>query len=137
MKVENAVYPGPENLKELAAEAAAGPIAMVNLLKFRDRAVYKDGRPDGISGVEAYMRYATEMRKIVERAGGRFLFSGRVKGLVVGEVEDLWDVVAVVEYPSKAEFQRLVTSPEVQAIAIHREAGLAGQLLILTSGVPM
>ena len=63
MKVENAVYPGPENLKELAAEAAAGPIAMVNLLKFRDRAVYKDGRPDGISGVEAYMRYATECER--------------------------------------------------------------------------
>jgi uncharacterized protein (DUF1330 family) len=137
MKVENAVYPSSENLRELAAEAAAGPIAMVNLLKFRDRAAYKDGRPDDISGVEAYMRYATEMRKIVERAGGRFLFSGRVKGLVVGEVEDLWDVVAIVEYPSKAEFQRLVTSPEVQAIAIHREAGLAGQLLILTSGVPI
>lgn len=137
MKVENAVYTSPENLKAFVADASAGPIAMVNLLKFRDKAAYKDDRPDDISGVEAYMRYATEMRKIVERAGGRFLFSGRVNGLVVGEVEDLWDVVAVVEYPSKAEFQRLVTSPEVQAIAIHREAGLAGQLLILTSGAPM
>ncbi len=42
---------------------------------------------------------------------------------------------AVVEYPSRAEFQKLVTSPEVQAIGIHREAGLAGQLLILTTGM--
>jgi len=133
--LKNALHPSSENLKAFAAEPSAGPVAMVNLLKFRDKAAYKDGRLDDISGVEAYMRYATEMRKIVERAGGRFLFSGRVKGLVVGEVEELWDVVAVVEYPSKAEFQRLVTSPEVQAIAIHREAGLAGQLLILTTGV--
>jgi len=108
---------------------------MVNLLKFRDQAVYKDGRSDEVSGVEAYMRYATEMRKIVERAGGRFLFSGRVNGLVIGDVEELWDVVAIVEYPSRAEFQRLVTSPEVQAIGVHREAGLAGQLLILTNSI--
>ena len=36
----------------------------------------------------------------------------------------------IVEYPSRAEFFRIATSPEVQAIGIHREAGLAGQLLI-------
>jgi uncharacterized protein (DUF1330 family) len=135
MKVENAVYPSAERIQALLADTSTGPVAMVNLLKFRERAVYKDGRPDEVSGVEAYMRYATEMRKIIERAGGRFLFSGRVNGLVIGNVEELWDVVAIVEYPSRAEFQRQVTSPEVQAIGIHREAGLAGQLLILTSGV--
>lgn len=134
MKVENAVYPSAERIQALAADTSSEPVAMVNLLKFRDRAAYKDGRPDDVSGVEAYMRYATEMRKIVERAGGRFLFSGRVKGLVVGDVEELWDVVAIVEYPSRADFQRLVTSAEVQAIGVHREAGLAGQLLILTGG---
>jgi uncharacterized protein (DUF1330 family) len=135
MKVENAIYPGPERLKALLADTSTGTIAMVNLLKFRDKALYKDGRRDDVSGVEAYMRYATEMQKIIERAGGRFLFSRLVNGLVIGEVEELWDVIAIVEYPSRSEFQRLVMSPEVQAIGIHREAGLAGQLLILTSSV--
>lgn len=135
MKVQNAVYPSPERIEALLADTSTGPIAMVNLLKFRDKAEYKDGRPADASGVEAYMRYATAMRKIVERAGGRFLFSGRVSSLVVGEVDELWDVVAIVEYPSRAEFQRVVTSPEVQAIGVHREAGLAGQLLILTTSV--
>ena len=51
------------------------------------------------------MRYGAEMRKIVGRAGGRLLFAGRVDGLVIGEVEELWDAVAVVEYPSRAKFQ--------------------------------
>jgi uncharacterized protein (DUF1330 family) len=134
MKVENAVYPSAERVQALTAETSTGPVTMVNLLKFRDRAAYKDGRPDEVSGVEAYMRYGVEMRKIVERAGGRFLFSGRVSGLVVGDVEELWDMVAIVEYPSRAEFYRLVMSPEVQALGVHREAGLAGQLLISTSG---
>ena len=106
---------------------------MVNLLKFRAKAVYKDGRPGEISGREAYMRYAAEMRKIVEGAGGRFIFAGSIDGLVIGEVEELWDVAAIVEYPSRAAFQQLVTTPEVQAIGVQREAGLAGQLLILTT----
>ena len=136
MRVKNAVYPTAERIKSLSSEEmGGGPIAMVNLLKFRAKAVYKDGRPDEISGQEAYMRYAAEMRKIVEGAGGRFIFAGQVDGLIIGEVEELWDVVAIVEYPSRAGFQQLVMSPEVQTITVHREAGLAGQLLILTSGV--
>jgi hypothetical protein len=39
-------------------------------------------------------------------------------------------MVGLVEYPSRAEFFRIATSAEVQAIGVHREAGLAGQLLI-------
>jgi hypothetical protein len=62
------------------------------------------------------------------------VFSGDVKQLVIGEVEELWDAVGIAEYPSRLEFHRIATSPEVQAIGIHREAGLAGQLLILTTG---
>ena len=132
MKVANQVYPTAEQLMPLAQDPTPGPIAMVNLLKFRKKAVYRDGRPDDISGREAYMRYAAAMRTIVEAAGGRFLFSGSVKALVIGEVEELWDDVGIAEYPSRAAFHRIATSPEVQAIGVHREAGLAGQLLILT-----
>jgi uncharacterized protein (DUF1330 family) len=108
---------------------------MLNLLKFREKAMYKDGRPDDISGREAYQRYADAMTKIVEREGGRILFAGRIAGLVVGEVGQLWDVAAIMEYPSRAEFQRIVTLPEVAEISVHREAGLEGQLLIMTESV--
>ena len=134
MKIVNHVYPTFDQLMPLARDATPGPIAMVNLLKFHDKARYQDGRPDDISGREAYMRYVAEMGPIVEAAGGRFLFSGDVQQLVIGEAEELWDAVGIAEYPSRAAFQRIATSPEVQAIGIHREAGLAGQLLILTVG---
>jgi len=134
MKVTNQVYPTFEQLMPLAQDPTPGPIAMVNLLKFRDKAEYKDGRRDEVSGREAYLRYIAEMGPIVEAAGGRFLFSGDVKGLVIGAVEELWDAVGIAEYPSRAEFHRIATSPAVQAIGVHREAGLAGQLLILTIG---
>jgi uncharacterized protein (DUF1330 family) len=127
------MYPSYEQIAPLAQDGDGGPIAMVNLLKFRDRAVYEDGRPDDISGRAAYMRYATEMRKIVEAAGGSFAFSGDVHGVIVGEVEEAWDLVGIAVYPSRAAFYRLATSAEVQEIGVHRTAGLAGQLLILTT----
>jgi len=134
MNVVNHVYPRIEQLMPLAQDPTPGPIAMVNLLKFHAQAQYTDGRPNDVSGREAYERYIAEMGPIVAAAGGRFLFSGDVKQLVIGTVEELWDAVGIAEYPSRAEFHRIATSPEVQAIGVHREAGLAGQLLILTIG---
>ena len=134
MNVVNRVYPTPEQLMGVANDPTPGPIAMVNLLKFHAKAQYPDRRRNDVTGREAYMRYIAEMGPIVEAAGGRFLFSGDVQGLVIGEVDELWDAVGIAEYPSRAEFRRIATSPEVQAIGVHREAGLAGQLLILTVG---
>jgi uncharacterized protein (DUF1330 family) len=135
MKVENAVYPTSDGLQALANNSSPAKIAMLNLLKFRKKALYKDGRADDITGREAYLRYANAMTKIVEREGGRILFTGRITGLIIGEVGDLWDVAAIMEYPSRAAFQRIVTLPEVQEIGVHREAGLEGQLLIVTEGM--
>jgi uncharacterized protein (DUF1330 family) len=135
MKVENAVYPTADGFRALAQDPSPTKIAMLNLLKFREKAVYKDGRPDDVSGREAYQRYAGAMTKIVEREGGRILFAGRIAGLVVGEVGELWDVAAIMEYPSRAAFQRIAASPEVAEISVHREAGLQGQLLIMTESM--
>jgi hypothetical protein len=73
---------------------------MLNLLKFRQRAVCMDRRPDDASGCKAYLRYADAMQRIVESAGGWFLFTGPVHGLVIGEVDEFCEVVALVEYPT-------------------------------------
>lgn len=132
MKVENAIYPTADGIQALAQDPSPAKIAMLNLLKFRDKAVYKDGRADDIPGREAYMRYAAAMTKIVEREGGRILFAGRIAGLVIGQVGEMWDVAAIMEYPSRAAFQRIATLPEVAELGVHREAGLEGQLLIMT-----
>lgn len=135
MKVENAIYPTAGGIQALARDSSSAKIAMLNLLKFREKAVYKDGRADNITGREAYQRYSNAMTKIVEREGGRILFAGRIAGVVIGEVEGVWDVAAIMEYPSRAAFQRIVTLPEVQEISVHREAGLEGQLLIMTESL--
>ena len=133
MNYDIAVYPSRDKLMELAGSKDDKPIVMLNLLKFRDVAEYKDGRAEKISGREAYMRYGAAMRDIVAKGGGRMLISADLKDVVIGEVSDLWDVVAMVEYPSAAGFFAIAASPEVTAIGVHREAGLAGQILIRSS----
>ncbi|MEP2829435.1 DUF1330 domain-containing protein [Parvibaculum sp.] len=135
MKVENAVRPSDEQLKSFFADAGTdrdGPVVMVNLLKFRERAVYPDGSDAHLSGFEAYIRYGKEVSKILAKIGGRMVYNGLVDGLMLGECEELWDQVALVEYPSRAVFLEMVVSPEYRAIEVHREAGLAGQLNIGT-----
>ena len=127
MKVENQVQPNPDSVRSFLG-GEAEPVVMVNLLKFRERAEYEDGRASELSGYEAYRLYAAEMRKQVEAAGGRFLFSGAVESLLLGEVEELWDVVALVEYPTPMALVTIASSPEFARIEAHRVAGLAGQL---------
>jgi len=130
MRVENQVHPDPESIQGFLA--GDGPVVMVNLLKFRERAAYPDGRDPELSGREAYMRYAREMRKLVEGAGGRFIFGGRVENLLLGRVEELWDEVGLVEYPSPKTMVEIASSPAFQEIEVHRAAGLAGQLNLTT-----
>ena len=130
MKVENAVYPKGEQLTEAVAKGSNKPIVMLNLLKFKDKAVYKDGTADGSDGRTAYNRYGAEMLQFVTENGGKILFMGDIKSLVIGEVGEMWDAVALVEYPSSEAFVKIAMSPHVAKIGTHREAGLAGQLLI-------
>lgn len=130
MKVENQVHPSPESVQ--AFVASEGPVCMVNLLKFKERAEYPDGRDPQLSGREAYYRYGMEMKKLVEARGGRFLFAASVEGLLLGVVEDLWDEVGIVEYPSARSLVEIASTPEFREIEVHRVAGLAGQLNLTT-----
>ena len=130
MEVENAVYPTASRVEALMADDSGGPVVMVNLLRFRAKAVYPDGRPSDLTGRQAYNLYAAPMQNIIEQGGGKVLFGGDIASLVIGDVEDLWDTCVLVEYPSAAAFAAIVTSPEVAEIGVHRAAGLEGQLLI-------
>ncbi|MBS0360508.1 MAG: DUF1330 domain-containing protein [Proteobacteria bacterium] len=131
MKVENQVLPTPERAMQFFGGAEDGPFVMVNLLKFHDRARYEDG-DRGLTGEQAYMLYGEGVRKLVEGLGGKVRYQGRVTDLMLGEVEELWDVVALAEYPSLEAFRNMAMSPEMHAIEHHRKAGLKGQLNIKT-----
>jgi uncharacterized protein (DUF1330 family) len=74
------------------------------------------------------------MRKLVESSGGRFVFSGEVESLLLGHVDELWDIVALVEYPTCRALVEIASSPAFHEIETHRVAGLAGQLNIAVRG---
>lgn len=107
-----------------------GPIYMLNLLKFKEQAEYQDGRDTDLSGAEAYGIYATEVAEHLAKVGGALMLSARVERLMLGEVEELWDSVGIAMYPSRKAMMEMMSAPDYQASAVHRSAGLAGQLNI-------
>ena len=130
MQVVNQTIPSPEQMQEFFGVKEDGPFVMVNLLKFKERAEYADSRETDLTGAEAYAIYGAAVGKCIADVGGTPGFAGEVTGLLLGEVEDNWDMVALVEYPSLDAFRSMMMSPEYQKIAVHRTAGLAGQLNI-------
>lgn len=143
MKVVNEIMPSdPDQVRQMMEPGPEGPIFMVNLLKFRERAEYEDGRQSDLTGREAYMIYGRAVSELVPRFGGRVLFMADVTFLALGQVEELWDEVAIAMYPNRAQLLAMSISPEWREIAVHRTAGLKGQLNIETvvpagaSGLP-
>ena len=134
MQVTNEVFTDPE-LRDAFFDNLDpnAPLVMVNLLKFKEKAEYPDGRESALSGGEAYNIYGEAVVKMIESRGGIMVHGGRVTGILTGKVEDLWDAVGIVEYPSPSAFRDMLDSEEYQQVHIHREAGLAGQLNISTS----
>ena len=134
MKVVNDVMPSqPEQVAALGEPGPDGPIVMVNLLKFKQRAEYADGRETDLTGRQAYALYGQAVAGILPEFGGRVLFAGNVSFLSLGQVEELWDEVALAEYPNRAAMLAMTTSPQWMEAAVHRTAGLAGQLNIETT----
>ncbi len=133
MEVTNELYPStPEQMAAMQESGPEGPIFMVNLLKFKEKAEYADGRACDLSGREAYMIYGQAVSKLVTKFGGTVVFVADVNFLALGQAEELWDEIAIVSYPTRGDLTRMSMSPEWQAIAVHRTAGLKGQLNIET-----
>jgi uncharacterized protein (DUF1330 family) len=120
-----ALYPTSEQIQNLLTGPQDQPVVMVNLLRFK-----RDADEPGLSGEEAYRRYAEKMVAYVESKGGRVIWSGRIDSQVVGEGGDAFHMVGLVEYPSRQAFVAIATDPYVHEIGAHRAAGLEGQWLL-------
>lgn len=132
MEVKNAVVPNKEQIEGFMQPDDGAPVYMVNLLKFKEKAAYEDGRETDLTGEEAYGLYSEVVQKLVASLGGRITFAGSVRRLTLGEVGELWDKVAIAMYPSRTAMFEMMQMDDMQEIAAHRAAGLAGQLNIET-----
>jgi len=132
MKVENKLRPNAKQMAGFLLGDTKTTIHMVNLLKFKDKAEYKDRRQTDITGKEAYQIYGKEVQEHLRKVGAKMIFSGEVSRLMLGEVEELWDMIAIAEYPSRKAMRSMIMDKEYQKSEEHRSAGLAGQLNIET-----
>ncbi len=65
--------PTADQFRALRDDPHEGPVAQVNLLKFRERAAYTEADPergDGSTGAQAYQRYADAFLKMAADQGG-------------------------------------------------------------------
>lgn len=127
-----AIYPNPDQLKALAESTDDGPIVMVNLLRFKPMA---DGIDDGVSGAGAYARYSIATEPFLRAVGGRLLSALRPQHYVIGPSEGEWDLILLVEYPSRQKFLEMASNPEYQKVHAHRDAALADSRLIACAGI--
>ncbi len=133
MKIVNEVMPSdPKQIEQMMAPGPDGPIFMVNLLKFKEKAEYEDGRETDLTGREAYMLYGEGVMKLLPKYDGRVIFTGDVTFLALGQADDIWDEVAIAMYPNRKALFDMSSSKEWREAAVHRTAGLEGQLNIET-----
>lgn len=123
------IEPTQDQFTAFAGAADDGPVLMLNLLRFKERADGIDAA-DGISGMEAYGRYGAAVQKFLEGVGGEVVQALGVEQVVVGPEAAEWHMALVVRYPSRAAFLAMISDPEYQKIHGHRSAALADSRLI-------
>jgi uncharacterized protein (DUF1330 family) len=132
-----ALYVDPERdqfeaFKALPRDAA---VMMLNLVKYRERARYDDGRD--ISGAEAYAAYGRESAPVFERVGGKIIWRGKPQVMLIGPFDQQWDLIFVARYPTAEAFLDMVTDPVYREAVKHRQAAVEDSRLIRTVEVPM
>lgn len=121
----------PEILAKIPSDR---PVTMLNMLKYNELATYPEGADAGsCSGRIAYsQRYFQHANKKIEAVGGTVLYSGEVCAAIIGPSVEYWDSIVLVTYPSITTFFEMVSTPEYQALRIHRAAALEDSRLIAT-----
>ena len=125
------IDPTREAFGAFAAHAHDGPVQMLNLLRFRERAAYEPGKAprDGMSGAEAYAAYSKASADFFAGVGGEIVWSGKPVGGVIGPADERWDAGFIAAYPSKDAFLTMVRDQGYQGIVFHRQAAVADSRL--------
>jgi uncharacterized protein (DUF1330 family) len=122
------VDPSDTQLAELAAMQREGPVHMLNLVRFRERAAYPDGRE--ASGAEAYREYGRAAAAAFQRVGAQQTWLGSFELMLIGPAEERWDALFLAIYPSGSAFLAMLEDPTYRAAVMHRRAAVLDSRLI-------
>lgn len=122
------IDPTKDAFKEFREDDRPGPINMLNLVRFRTKAVYQDGR--NVTGAQAYAAYGRESGPVFERLGGRIIWRGTMELMLIGPQDAHWDACFIAEYPSVDAFVEMIRDPIYREAVKHRQAAVADSRLI-------
>ena len=112
------------------------PIAMLNLIRYRERAAYPADHPladEALGGAEAYRRYGRDSAPVFARVGGTILWRGSPRLTLIGPADEAWDAAFVARYPTAAAFLEMVTDADYRHAVVHRRAAVDDSRLIRCS----
>ena len=131
------IEPDEKQLAAIGSRAGGpddGPVVMLNLNRYRERAEYAEppraGRSAKVTGREAYARYGEVAQDVLARVGGRILWYSQTQETVIGDASDVYDEVIAVWYPNRTAFIGLATAPEIIPALADRVAGLERAAII-------
>lgn len=111
-------------IESMRARADTGPLVMLNLLKFKP------------GGEQRYLeRYASVAVPMIQRLGGRIVYAGRLAEHAHEDDAPEWDVVVLVEYPTRQAFVDMVADPAYRAAHVHRAESVERALLRATDPI--
>ncbi len=131
-----AFQPTADQFRAFRDDPHEGPIAQVNLLKFRVKAEYGPDDPEHGAdepGSVAYGRYVDAFRVAAADVGGQCLLYAEGERYFIGQGD--WDAVLVMHFPSRAAFIATLNHPAYDDMHRHRTAGLLCQDLLTTRPV--
>ncbi len=114
--------PTEEQHAELLKHEGDGPVVMVNVLRYE-----KDG------GQAAYQKYGERVFQILQKIGAKPLYMGTFDSTVIGDFDESFDSIALIQYPNRKAFLDMIASEEYQAAHVHRDAGLESQWLLAST----
>jgi uncharacterized protein (DUF1330 family) len=128
-----ALQPTAAQFRAFRDDPHDGPVAQINLLKFRVKAVYAPGDPEfgeDVSGRDAYQRYSEAFTSAMREVGGTTLLLADTERYFIGGGD--WDGVLINAFPNRQAFIATLNHATYKDMSRHREAGLLAQDLIVT-----
>lgn len=127
------VDPSRENFNAFKALPRDTPIEMLNLIRYRDRALYPEGHSHAtrnLTGAEAYAEYGRTSEPIFTRVGGKTVWRGKMEAMLTGPASEQWDAAFIARYPNAGAFLAMVTDPEYKLAVVHRQAAVLTSRLV-------
>jgi hypothetical protein len=133
--LDGSIDPSRDQVRRLRDTGRDGQVVMMNLLKFRETALYPpEAGMAPCSGKEAYDRYQHAFTVAVGAISqAEVVYDGPCEQVFIGQAgtdATDWDKLLLVRYPSRQHFLAMMANDAYRDALVHRYAGLERTVLI-------